>query len=708
MSSVPDSPGSEAELPVASDGESSDDTEKERERIREPYFRDAAPSEIVLLGRDLLEQLSDDEANTVQEFFIGLLGTDECLAEEAGVIRYQQKDWFSIVDSWVIARGHTVNELPFTTAEIRLWLPLARAILENPEGSFETYTTKLNNICDNSRTEQLVRKIEELKKRPIITKRMGGWPLRNTKNAPSFDGRDAEELPRFIEDIEGLFVEHKLTTDKEKKEKLTHYASAKVERQWKALPAYADQSTYEEFKAEILADYSEVESLQTGNRRRLEDVVRKYKNLTARNLSELQTYKREFTAEYTLLGNLLSNQTLVELFLSALDLRFKEHVWSALAVVDVTRGELMAGLKEANKAKPDLKFPDENTRRMDDRFEIKKVMAKTVELARQAAPIPGQNNVREETAASAILDSLTPKTESLVLQRLEAQEGMIAQLKDSLLLSQKQQTELLSSLKRGAEAAPAQFQQSQDNGQTDARNTRTSNEAGNGDQERNYDSRRERGFNEGRPSYNRSREDDRPNSYNNNQYGGGGNRDYGQNANGYRRNNSRNDDECRYCGIAGHFVAHCRIRREDEDMGLCQYRNFKIYLPNDEQVMFNPNHPMRKVVMDWHKLEKESGPQSQLFHDPDYQEEYSDEHARLRKTLRELEYECMFGGEHNATSNHARAAAPKPPASKTMTKNDNQEDINYWRSLAMAMVQNQGAAPAMQTRSKANNAPDFQ
>ncbi|KAF5318146.1 hypothetical protein D9619_012285 [Psilocybe cf. subviscida] len=535
---------------------------------------------------------------------------------------------------------------------------------------------------------------------------MAAWPLRNTRNAPIFTGENAEVLPRYIEDIEALLEEHKTNTDEEKKAKLTHYADPKIERQWKTLPTYEDQkATFEDFKEEVLADYSEVECLKTGNRQRLEAVVRRYSGLRACDLSELQAYKREFTAEYTLLGDLLSNQTLVELFVSSLDQRFKEHVWSALSVVDVTREELMAGIKAANKTNKDLNFPAENTRRMDDRFEIKKVMGKAIELARQTAPIPGERKWRADTPAHPVLDSLAPKTESLVLQRLEAQEGLIAQLKDAMLLSQKQQSELVTTLKKSQENGSAQFQQSQDNGTTDTRGQRQDNDAPPGNPDRYQDSRRDRSHNDGKPHYNRSREDDRPH---NNQYGGGGgNRDYGQGSNNYgqgssnyRRNNSRNDDECRYCGIAGHFVAHCRIRREDEDRSLCQYRNYKIYLPNDEVVLFDPNHPMRKIVMDYHRMEKESSPQSQLYHDPDYQGEDADEHARLRKTLCDMEFECMFGGT-NTTSAQTKPVAPKPAA-----KSEMQDELQYLRTAVMTMLQNQNSS--MQTRSKGGSKQDFQ
>ena len=118
---------------------------------------------------------------------------------------------------------------------------------------------------------------------------------------------------------------------------------------------------------------------------------------------------------------------------------------------------------------------------------------------------------------------------------------------------------------------------------------------------------------------------------------------------------------------------------------------------------------MRKAVMDWHGMQKEGpGPQSQLYYEPDGQEDDYEE-ADMRKTMREMEFECLFG-ERNRANGSARSRAA--PVAKAPVRAEPKDDVHYWRAMAMSMVQNQNQANAsdnnqgMRTRSKAKG-PGF-
>ena len=625
----------------------------------------------VAVEESLFDDLAADKATQLVEFLSALFKGASVLSEDAGVLRYQQEELSDALDNWFIARELSLSEEPLTEQERTAWSYVYQALFDEPEKSVSAFSAELDTLYDDARLFRGLKKIKSLLKN-TPRKKMTTQPARGAKGAPSFNEKEPEELPRYLEDVDELIKTHSITDDEEKKALLVRYTKLAVERQWKALPAWEKGKTYEDFKTAVLAEYPEVDSLTAGTRRRLEDVLHKYKGLVEYDLSDLMAYKREFNAEASSLGDLLSNSVLVELFLSSLHPEFSNRVIAALSLNRQAINTVVDSFKIAN-AGGTLNFPAASKRRADDRYELKEVINMAVDLSRQAIPLGGSFRTAR-TPMSSTLDTIVPKTESLqVLERLDQQENLLAQLKDSLLLSSKQQTDLLETVKKMREGDSAQFQQSQEPVKTAATTTAAvqggSYQDNRGDRNNYNDYNRNRGYDSRRA---------------------GSSRDDNRYAGSYRKNNPRSDDDCRYCGELGHYVSDCLVRREDEIAGLIKRTPAgRVCLPNMEPIGYNPSQAMRKTVLDYHEMEVKSGPKSQLYHDPNYDSE-EDDSLKAHRNYRNMEFQLQFGKDEG-------------PSAAASTKTKAEKEID-WQALCAALVQGQN----VQTRGKKQKAQDFE
>ena len=83
-------------------------------------------------------------------------------------------------------------------------------------------------------------------------------PCRRERSAPTFDTLDPCEIERYFDDLEFLFLKHRVSADQDKKLAAVRYPSIAAERLWRTAHAFRDtMHSYEDFKAEILALYPE-------------------------------------------------------------------------------------------------------------------------------------------------------------------------------------------------------------------------------------------------------------------------------------------------------------------------------------------------------------------------------------------------------------------------------------------------------------------
>lgn len=101
---------------------------------------------------------------------------------------------------------------------------------------------------------------------------------------------------RFLERIEELWAECKITDDTIKKNMVGKYADPQAESEWKALGHYAN-GTWIEFKTELISSYPEALDQVEGSVSKLEAVCRANPRIGIKDEAALKKLKREFMAE---------------------------------------------------------------------------------------------------------------------------------------------------------------------------------------------------------------------------------------------------------------------------------------------------------------------------------------------------------------------------------------------------------------------------
>ncbi|KAH9027885.1 hypothetical protein EDB85DRAFT_2148244 [Lactarius pseudohatsudake] len=88
-------------------------------------------------------------------------------------------------------------------------------------------------------------------------------PHRREDSAPVLNLADPCEIWRYFDDLEFLFLKHRVSDNQEKKRAAVRYPSVAVERLWKTARAFGDPAcSYEDFKAEVIALYPEAIAAQ--------------------------------------------------------------------------------------------------------------------------------------------------------------------------------------------------------------------------------------------------------------------------------------------------------------------------------------------------------------------------------------------------------------------------------------------------------------
>ncbi|KAH9019177.1 hypothetical protein EDB85DRAFT_2153994 [Lactarius pseudohatsudake] len=120
-------------------------------------------------------------------------------------------------------------------------------------------------------------------------------PHRREDSAPVLDLSDPCEILRYFDDIEFLFLKHRVSDDQEKKRAAVRYPSVAVEQLWKTARAFSDTArSYEDFKVEVIALYPEAIAAQEHTLADLDELVAHRARTPIRSEIELGAYYREF------------------------------------------------------------------------------------------------------------------------------------------------------------------------------------------------------------------------------------------------------------------------------------------------------------------------------------------------------------------------------------------------------------------------------
>ncbi|KAH9030882.1 hypothetical protein EDB85DRAFT_2146395 [Lactarius pseudohatsudake] len=120
-------------------------------------------------------------------------------------------------------------------------------------------------------------------------------PHRREDSAPVLNLADPCEIWRYFDDLEFLFLKHRISDDQEKKRAAVRYPSIAVERLWKTARAFGDAArSYEDFKAEIIALYPEAIASQEHTLAELDGLVAHRAHTAICSEAELGEYYRTF------------------------------------------------------------------------------------------------------------------------------------------------------------------------------------------------------------------------------------------------------------------------------------------------------------------------------------------------------------------------------------------------------------------------------
>ncbi|KAH9019426.1 hypothetical protein EDB85DRAFT_2153746 [Lactarius pseudohatsudake] len=99
-------------------------------------------------------------------------------------------------------------------------------------------------------------------------------PPRHEESAPILDLSDPCELWRYFDDIEFLFLKHRVSDPQEKKRTAVNYPSIAVEWLWRTARTFSDPAhSYKDFKAEVVALYPEAIAAQEHTLAKLDELV---------------------------------------------------------------------------------------------------------------------------------------------------------------------------------------------------------------------------------------------------------------------------------------------------------------------------------------------------------------------------------------------------------------------------------------------------
>ncbi|KAF8197151.1 hypothetical protein BJ912DRAFT_1056221 [Pholiota molesta] len=389
-------------------------------------------------------------------------------------------------------------------------------------------------------------------------------PTKRSKEAPEFDEKEPEGLPRFFEDLEVLFKRFGVD-EADKKGYVGRYVKPKVEEGWKTLDGY--RGSYQEFKKSILDDYPEVIAMSRGSITKLEQICKEYQRLSELDLQEILQFKRCFRAEASKLTRepaLLANHTLVEKFSKALVPEFRDRVFSQLDSNRRNDEQFRMNVKKL-VLDPNNLLKDPTHNRPEDKFTLDEVIRMTEQLARGRNP--GQSSILDVPVATA-RTAETPvrvKTENIEFTLMEEIRSQMANMRDAQDVSRKemqdirrfvQQTQSQNQQLAQMAAAPSAPQQLEGPGLSSYQ------------QQPQY-----------RPSYNSNR---------------------------FQGSNMQSGWKCFYCGKLGHQIKDCQSKEAHLKMGYIEKRegDHRHYITGGGVLRFDEDKLPIERVEEFHVKQK--------------------------------------------------------------------------------------------------------
>ena len=265
------------------------------------------------------------------------------------------------------------------------------------------------------------------------------WDIRN---CPSFDGKSAESLMKYIKFCRMIITSAGLTTDTERKDTLVKYSSIQVQEEWSSLETYKT-GTFEEWVAEIESLFPEIETITTGSLARLDKICEDYKGLKKSDKGKVKRFGVSFKNEALKLmkaPSLVTNPDLVDKYIACFEPAFAGEINLMISQTLYWKTQAPKAQGPASGTTPAPSTPQlirgEDTIELADLIEMVENLTKinttrTVTMANLTAMTDTHISVGSAVGAGEFI-----KLKNEVSGRLDSFAGEVAQIKDSVALTE--------------------------------------------------------------------------------------------------------------------------------------------------------------------------------------------------------------------------------------------------------------------------------
>jgi hypothetical protein len=393
----------------------------------------------------------------------------------------------------------------------------------------------------------------------------------DTKNCPSFDGKTAESLMKFLRYCKMIIEGSNMTDDDEKKKMVKNFLSYHVNEEWSSLSSYAT-GTFDEWVAEIEGLFPEIKTMRIGSLERLNQICTSNAGLRKQDDGKIKRFSLQFKNEAEKLMAhpvLVTNPVLVDKYIACFEEGFAREIDMMISQTIYWEKRNGTGPAAAAGPAPGPQPGLAPVARPEDTIPLGRLIDMVEDLCVinvNRTPSVSNLNTNNMTptfeSASVNPDILKIKTEvreHKVL--LDACANDIAQIKDGQALAEKRTVAGFMEVNQNLLKNLAEFKQlmSQSTGKEGSyRDKPPHQDAGYGSQQANH-------------------------NFNNNSGGS------------YRSNDNK---DCFYCYLAGHMVRDCPYKREHIDLGRILISNNQMRLGDGSPFPKYPESKSKKQRVD--------------------------------------------------------------------------------------------------------------
>ena len=400
----------------------------------------------------------------------------------------------------------------------------------------------------------------------------------DSRNCPSFDGKTAESLMKYLRFSKLIIEGAGLTGDDEKKAILLKYATRTVQEEWEGLDTYA-AGNFEEWVEEIESLFPEIKSIKNGSLGRLTEICEEFRGLKKSDTGKVKRFGTSFKSEAAKLTrppSLVTNPILVAKYISAFDSGFASEINQTItqhmywkdqqAIAKPAPGVVAPAVQTGTTLAVPVVDRTEETIPLLDLLKMVESLTKfnaaapTAIATLTAVKVDGTYETTLGIPPSNSKEISNLRTE--VSERFDTFAGDIAQIRDNQALSEKRLTSSIIELKDSFKTSISQAIQSS------VQNT--------GNRENNNNTGGQ-------------------NSYRENQGSHRENQGSRENQGRYQPSESK---DCYYCYLTGHMVRDCPYKKEHIDSGRILIENNRMKLGDGTAFPRWPENKSQKQRVD--------------------------------------------------------------------------------------------------------------